>query len=166
MVRCTWDRPAVQTDEQAPHPGAGPAQAAGYSAHMRVLKSTKSPKKTLQGFIADHVSPNVDHIYTDEHPGYIGLDADSGEVGIHQSVNHSAKEYVRGIVHTNSIESAFGLFKRGVVGSFHQVSAKHLDRYLDEFEFRFNNRKNKYLFRDTLVRLMEGKALTYDKLTA
>ena len=47
MVRCTWDRPAVQADEQAPHPGAGPAQAAGYSAHMRVLKSTKSQMLSL-----------------------------------------------------------------------------------------------------------------------
>ncbi len=62
-------------------------------------------------------------------------------MGLHQSVNHSAKEYVRGDVHTNSIEGAFGLFKRAVVGSFHQVSHKHLDRYLDEFEFRYNNRK-------------------------
>jgi hypothetical protein len=53
-----------------------------------------------------------------------------------------------------------------VVGSFHQVSFKHLDRYLDEFEFRYNNRKNPYLFRDTLIRLMKGNALPYDKLTA
>ena len=114
----------------------------------------------------NHVSPNVDHIYTDEHPGYHGLDSDSGEEGLHQTVNHSAKEYVRGEVHTNSVEGAFGLFKRGIVGSFHQVSHKHLDRYLDEFEFRYNNRKNAHLFRDTLTRLVTAKALPYEQLTA
>lgn len=73
---------------------------------------------------------------------------------------------MRGDVHTNSIEGAFGLFKRAVVGSFHQVSRKHLDRYLDEFEFRFNNRKNAYLFRDTLTRMVQGEKLTYEELTA
>ena len=52
------------------------------------------------------------------------------------------------------------------MGSFHQVSGKHLDRYLDEFEWRFNNRKNPYLFRDTLTRLVTAKALPYEKLTA
>ena len=70
---------------------------------------------------------------------------------------HRAHEYVRGDVHTNTIESAFGLFKRAVIGSFRQVSVKHRDRYLDEFEFRYNNRKNKYLFRDTLTNLMNGR---------
>jgi hypothetical protein len=81
-------------------------------------------------------------------------------------VNHARYEYVRGDVHTNTIESAFGLFKRAIVGSFHQVSHKHLDRYLDEFEFRFNNRKNKYLFRDTLTRLVSTEAMPYEQLTA
>lgn len=123
-------------------------------------------KATLQGFIIDNVSPDVEHIYTDEQPSYQGLDADSGEVGLHQTVNHSAKEYVRGDVSTNTVEGAFGLFKRAIVGSFHQVSHKHLDRYLDEFEFRFNNRKNPYLFRDTLLRLIASECLPYEKLTA
>lgn len=58
------------------------------------------------------------------------------------------------------------LFKRSVVGSFHQISEKHLDRYLDEFEFRFNNRKNPFLFRDTLTRLVTTTSLPYEKLTA
>ena len=84
----------------------------------------------------------------------------------HSTVNHSINEYVRGDVHTNTVESAFSLFKRSLVGSFHHVSAKHLDRYLDEFEFRYNNRKNAYLFRDVLLRLMDAKAMPYEKLTA
>ena len=73
---------------------------------------------------------------------------------------------MRGDVHTNSDEGAFGLFKRAIVGSFHQVSHKHLDRYLDEFEFRYNNRKNRYLFRDTLTRMVQREALPYEHLTA
>jgi transposase-like protein len=136
------------------------------NGHIRMSVGKIDNKATLQGFIADHVSPNVTNIYTDEHPGYQGLDTDSGEEGLHQTVNHSAKEYVRGEVHTNSVEGAFGLLKRGIVGSFHQVSHKHLERYVDEFEFRFNNRKNAYLFRDTLTRMVTAKALPYQRLTA
>ena len=81
-------------------------------------------------------------------------------------MTHSTKEYVRGDIHTNTVEGAFGLFKRGIVGSFHQVSHKHLDRYLDEFEFRYNNRKNPYLFRDTITRLVMAEKMPYEQLTA
>jgi transposase-like protein len=133
---------------------------------IRLKVEKREDKATLQGFIADHVSPNVERIYTDENPAYIGLDDDAGDRGIHQTVNHKAKEYVRGDVSTNGIESAFGLFKRAIVGSFHRVSEKHLDRYLDEFEFRFNNRRNPYLFRDTIMRLVQAESLPYEKLTA
>jgi transposase-like protein len=109
------------------------------------------------------VSPDCANIYTDEWQAYNGCgDSDTR----HETVNHGAQEYVRGDIHTNSVEGAFGLFKRGIVGSFHQVSHKHLDRYLDEFEFRYNNRKNPYLFRDTLTRLVTAKALPYEELTA
>jgi transposase-like protein len=71
-----------------------------------------------------------------------------------------------GDVHTNSVEGAFGLFRRSIVGSFHQVSPKHLDRYLDEFEFRYNNRKSPYLFRDTILKLINATAVEYKKLIA
>jgi transposase-like protein len=129
---------------------------------VRLRVSRDAEHATLKSFIKEH-APNPSHIYTDGYPGYRGIgDHDT----IHESVDHQTHEYVRGDVHTNSIESAFGLFKRAIVGSFHQVSHKHLDRYLDEFEFRFNNRKNPYLFRDTLMRLVRGVALPYEKLTA
>jgi transposase-like protein len=61
---------------------------------------------------------------------------------------------------------AWSLFKRSIIGSYHQLSAKHLDAYLSEFEWRFNNRDNAFLFRDTLTRLLESDNLTYKKLTA
>ena len=71
---------------------------------------------------------------------------------------------MRGDVHTNSIEGMWSLFKRGVVGSFHHVSQKHLDRYLDEFEFRFNNRNNPFIFRDSLKELLGASPLRYQEL--
>ncbi len=60
----------------------------------------------------------------------------------------------------------FNTFKRSIVGAYHQVSEKHLDRYLDELEFRFNNRDNPYLFRDTLLRLIASDNLEYKELTS
>jgi hypothetical protein len=74
------------------------------------------------------------------------------------------KEYVRGYVYTN-IESAFSLLKRGIVGTWHRVSAEHLAAYLDEMTWRFNNRKNPFLFRDTMLRQLGSDTLEYKELT-
>jgi transposase-like protein len=84
---------------------------------------------------------------------------------LHVTVDHFRKEWVRGIVHKNTLENVWSLFKRSIVGSYHQVSVKHLNRYVDEFEFRFNNRNNPYLFRDTLLRLLQTSNLEYKELT-
>lgn len=129
---------------------------------IRIRTAKKADRKTLHGFIKES-APNPSRIMTDELPAYLTCDDHDTT---HETVTHSKGEYVRGDVHTNSVESAFGLFKRAVVGSYHRVSHKHLDRYLDEFEFRFNNRKNRFLFRDTLVRLVNAEAMPYEKLTA
>ena len=72
----------------------------------------------------------------------------------------------RGNVHTNGVENAWSLFKRSVVGAFHHVSAKHLEAYFDEFEWRFNNRENPFLFRDTILKLIASPSLEYKRLTA
>ena len=80
----------------------------------------------------------------------------------HKSVNHGAGEYVRGNVHTNTVEGYFSLLKRGVVGTFHHVSKKHLPLYLAEFDHRYSNRKvpdGQRTF-DSLAK-MEGKRLKY-----
>ena len=79
-------------------------------------------------------------------------------------MNHSAKEYVRGEVHTNSAESVWSLLERSIIGAYHQVSKKHLDAYLDELEFRFGNRRNPFLFRETMKRLVAADALPYQSL--
>ncbi len=62
--------------------------------------------------------------------------------------------------------SAFSLLKRGIVGTWHKVSAKYLPAYLDEMCFRFNNRKNPFLFRDTIIKLVQTAKLEYKELTA
>ena len=81
-------------------------------------------------------------------------------------MNHHIGEYVRGNAHTNSVEGYFSILKRGIVGTWHKVSAKHLPAYLDEMCFRFNNRKNQFLFRDTLIKLILSPNLEYKDLTA
>jgi transposase-like protein len=136
----------------------------GGEIRLRVEKQKKrGNKKVLHRFVAETTKPDSARIYTDDNPDYIGIaDADTE----HQSVNHSAEEWVRGDVHTNGIEGAWSLFKRSLVGSYHQVSAKHLGRYLEEFEWRFNQRENPYLFRDTLTRLVTTEKMEYKELIA
>jgi transposase-like protein len=128
---------------------------------IRKTKGKRRTKEALHGFIRANVSAEAADIYTDD-MAYRGI----GDDTIHSTVNHGAREYVRGDVHTQTVESAISLFKRSIVGAFHQISEKHVGRYLDEFEFRFNNRRNPYQFRDVLLRLMDAKAMTYSNLTA
>src|SRR5205823_233325 len=87
-------------------------------------------------------------------------------VSQHETVNHSAGQYVVGNVHTNTVENAFSLLKRGIIGTWHKISAKHLPAYLDEMTFRFNRRKSDVLFLDTLRHMATAPVLTFEKLTA
>jgi transposase-like protein len=139
---------------------AGAVQRGG-DVRLEVIPNRES--KTLRAFIEARVSDRATVIYTDEHPSYRGIgDADTP----HETVNHSLEEWVRGDVHTNSAESVWSLLERSIIGAFHHVSGKHLDRYLDELEWRFNNRHNPYLFRDTLMALIRSEALPYQQLVA
>ena len=97
---------------------------------------------TMSRFVRETVADNVSLVATDEHSGYLRL----GRTFPHQTVNHSRKEYVRGNVHTNNLEAFWSLLKRGVVGTFHQVSKEYLPLYLAEFSYRHNNRKNADMF--------------------
>lgn len=124
---------------------------------------TGRDRETLQGFIRQNTAGETEAIYTDELTSYIGVADEDTE---HQTVNHSAKEYVRGDVHVNSLENVWSLLKRSIIGSYHQVSAKHLDAYLDELEFRFNNRENPHMFRDALCKLLVANSLPYTKLVS
>jgi transposase-like protein len=92
--------------------------------------------KTLRPIIVKHVS-RKSRMMTDESAVYPSI---GDEFAGHESVNHSAGEYVRGDAYTNSVESNFALLKRGVYGTFHSISEAHLHRYLAEFDFRANTR--------------------------
>ncbi len=127
---------------------------------MEVLKWVD--REQLHKFIHKTTAPDTANIYTDEHVGYRGIQDHDTK---HGTVNHSKEEWVHGDVHTNGIESVWSLLKRSVVGTYHKVSVKHLDAYVDELEHRFNNRENKFLFRDTLLKLVKAEKLTYSELT-
>lgn len=96
-----------------------------------------SKQATLQGIIEDKVEPGST-INTDEHHAYKGLTKAGYE---HQTVEHGQRVYVVDTVHTNGMENFWSLFKRGVYGIYHHLSKKHLGRYLTEFTYRFNRKK-------------------------
>ena len=130
---------------------------------VRLDHALTPDRETLRAFIAAKLADETTTIMTDDLPAYDGCgDANTK----HEMVNHSKMEWVRGDVHTNTMEGVWSLFKRSIIGSYHQISVKHLDRYLDELEFRFNNRNNPYLFRDALLRLIASSNLEYKTLTA
>jgi transposase-like protein len=105
-------------------------------------------RRSAEEFIRETVSNKVSLIATDESGAYHGLN----KAGYpHASVNHQAKQYVVGAVHTNTIEGFWSLFKRGVVGSFHKVSAKYMPLYVAEFQFRYNNRTNPDIFGEAIA---------------
>ena len=113
---------------------------------------------TLKEFVLDQTGPRT-RVFTDEHRGYQGLPN-------HQTVKHSVGEYVDGMAHTNGIESFWSLLKRGYKGTYHKMSAKHLQRYVNEFAGRHNVRS-----RDTLEQMaviargFTGKRLRLEDLT-
>jgi transposase-like protein len=132
---------------------------------LRFFHSEDARKGTLAKYIRENISQDVDVIITDDLPAYPSA---VGEAE-HKTVNHTAKEYVRyengECITTNTVESAFSLLKRGIIGSWHKISAKHLVAYLDEMTFRFNRRKSSTLFLDTLRHMVTAPVLTFDKLT-
>ena len=115
---------------------------------------------TLQGFVGAHTEESAT-VYTDEAAAYQGLPRK------HQAVRHSAKEYVRGNAHTNGIESHWSMLKRGIIGTYHHISEKHMDRYAAEFAGRHNNRPADTLDQvSRMVAGMIGKRLRYKDLVA
>jgi transposase-like protein len=134
---------------------------------LRFFKAEDAKSGTLAKFIKDNVSGDVDVIMTDEFASYPFALRKSGHADVpHKTVQHKAKVYVDGDITTNGIESAFSLLKRGIIGSWHKVSAKHLPAYLEEMTFRFNRRNSKTLFLDTLRHMVTADPLTFEELTA
>jgi transposase-like protein len=132
----------------------------GGQVTAKVLPNTQS--KTLIPYIKENVKPYSD-IMSDEHVGYSAL----GDEGfLHQTVAHQKYEFVRGAVHTNGIENFWSGFKRGIIGVYHHCSPKHLDKYVDEFEFRFNTRKLNEGQRFEKALSLSSRRLTYVALIA
>jgi hypothetical protein len=152
--RAAYDKQAV----------AGIIQRRNESGHSKVkaFPVEREIATVMTGAIRDNVAIDA-QVMTDEHGAYVALNKHGWR---HEIVAHSKDEWVRGNVHTQGIESFWSLFKRGVIGSFHQVSVKHLHRYLDEFSFRFNNREAEDIFAMIVLRLVIGSALRYKVLTA
>ena len=115
-------------------PLAGAIQREG---DVRLEQIPDVKKETLHEFIGRTVKDEAEAIYTDELKSYLGIADDDTR---HETVNHSIEEWVVGDVHTNGIEGVWSLFKRSIVGTFHKMSRKHMDRYLEELEWRFNCR--------------------------
>lgn len=139
---------------------AGAIQRGG---KVRIERIPNTRRETLHGFIKRAVKNEAEAIYTDEWKSYLGIeDSDTH----HETVNHSEEEWVRGDVHTNSIEGVWNLFKRSIIGAFHKMSVKHMDKYIEELEWRLNNRDNPHIFIDTLKRVVNTGNITYKELTA
>jgi transposase-like protein len=135
----------------------------GAKGRTKAMPVSGTDKESLQSEIKAAVEPGA-MLHTDEHKGYLGLAPTYG----HETIDHSAKEYARGNVTTNSVESVWAVMKRGLHGVYHHASPKHLHRYVDEFAFRLNegNVKNHTLERlDSFVTKTAGKRLTYKGLT-
>jgi transposase-like protein len=132
----------------------------------RFFHAKDAKSGTLAQYIKDNVSEDVDVIVTDEFNAYPGAMKETGLTERHKTIKHKAKVYVDGDIHTNTVESTFSLLKRGIIGTWHKVSAKHLAAYLEEMQFRFNRRHSKTLFIDTLRHMVTADPLTFERLTA
>jgi transposase-like protein len=133
---------------------------------LRMFPVERVDGRTLQTAIRERVSLDADMV-SDELHAYDGL---SMGFKSHRTIKHSAKEYVRGSVHTNTVEGVFSLLKRGINGTFHHISKGHLHRYCSEFEFRYNTRTALGYTDGDRAKLLaqgaEGKRLTYKQPSA
>ena len=124
----------------------------------QVVNSTDAA--TLQGFVRQHTETDT-MVYTDEAAAYHGLPWP------HEAVRHSVAEFVRGMAHTNGMESYWAGLKRGYDGVYHHMSPKHLNRYIDEFEGRHNSRPLDTADQmSAIARQSQGKQLRYQDLVA
>ena len=117
--------------------------------------------RTIEKQIIENVKIGS-QIYSDTFPSYNKIST----LYNHDSVNHNKKQYVKGKVHTNGIEGFWSTFKRGHYGTYHYMSREHLQRYIDEFTYRFNNKAVSMtdMFTDIVTRMAEGEQLPYKSL--
>ena len=135
---------------------------------LRFFHAEDAKSGTLAKYIQENVSSDVDVIVTDEFSAYPYAMDKAGVPRRSMRPSTTRKEYVRlgTDIHTNTVESAFSLLKRGIIGTWHRVSAKHLQAYLNELTWRFDNRKNAYIPRPRCTGLIHSENLQYKELTA
>lgn len=133
---------------------------------VRSFHVERADKETVAKIVTDNVVKEA-VLFTDESRLYTGAD---GHVALHNTVHHASGEYARGIVHTNTIEGYFSIFKRGMKGVYQHCDEKHLHRYLSEFDFRYNSREalghNDQDRAALLLKGVVGKRLTYERTGA
>jgi transposase-like protein len=130
---------------------------------LKLVQIVDNKAGTLYDAVAKHVGTDAKHIVTDDAGAYNFRLTQFRNIP-HSKIRHSRKEYVKGEVHTNTVESAFSLLKRAVIGTYHQLSIKHLQRYLNEFSYRFNRREALDMFEQTVARMAGIGAMPYSKL--
>jgi len=134
---------------------------------LRFFHAGDAKSGTLAAYITENISEDVDVIISDEFAAYPdAMRRAKVPNAKHKTIQHKNRVYVDGDVHTNTVESAFSLLKRGIIGTWHKISAKHLQAYLDEMTFRFDRRKRPDLFVDTLRHMVTADPLTFERLTA
>ena len=138
------------------------------NGRLRLVVVDDLTADSLKGAARRHIGNNIDLIITDEWAAYvnaIGLKYKTRYKRIRHKETYVRHDIIHGKIHTNTIENAFSLLKRGLIGSWHHVSVKHLQRYLDEMSFRFSERENPALFALTLENLLETAPVTFKALT-
>ena len=161
-----WNKP-LSKRRKGTQGGSGKAIVIGArereSKRIKARHIKRTDADTLVGFVEKTTLPPAT-VYTDERAGYKSIPPLFYR---HQVVNHSVKEYVRGMAHTNGVESFWAMLKRGYKGTYHRMSPKHLHRYVNEFAGRHNIRDLDTLAQMIFIFLaMIGKRLKYDDLTA
>ena len=130
------------------------------TGRVQAVPVPRTDRKTLQEFVKNNAAVGA-IVYTDDNAAYDGIPF------THEAVKHSLKEYVRGSVNTNGVESFWAMIKRGYKGTYHKMSAKHLWRYVKEFVGRHNSRPLDTIDQmAAMVRGMEGRRLMYEDLIA
>jgi ISXO2-like transposase domain len=132
---------------------------------LRLVPVKDAKMEIIGPALEEHISPEAHTIYTDESPTYAlylqrHFDAE------HKTINHS-RTYGIGDTHTNAVENAFSLLKRGAYGTFNKASIKHLGRHCHEFSYRFNRRGEQSQMCDAMLKsILNEKTLPFKKLTA
>jgi transposase-like protein len=133
----------------------------GEKSKVRTQPITITSKATLTAVVRNNVSPKARLLCTDQLAAYKSLAKDY----THSTVNHGKEEYVRGEVHTNSIEGVWSLFNRSLVGQFHSITIKHMPRYLAELDYKFNRRGGDF-FPETVSNLTAKDRMRYKDLVS